>query len=364
MARNPKHPGIERRGDKWRAQLMANGTRVSKTFDTQDAAVQWRIEQRRKLDARHVRNAPKVTSGRGVKLRDFWPTFLATRNDPTTAAKNSAHWKARIEPALGHRRLADISATELDEWSRGMSAEGLSAAYVLGVRYTLSAMFSEAAHPDHALVDSNPVKSMRHRPQPVMREARILTDAETDQLLAVAPDVQTRALLLVMADSGCRIGEAAALTVADVRGTHLHLHQRVDRTTARVKPGLKNLGTHRDVPQTAAITAALAPLMEGKAPTDLLFTNRAGNPMDLHNFYTRTWWPMVEAAGLEGKQPTPHDMRHTFLTLAAQDFTQHELRDIAGHKDSRSLDRYLHSGADLLARSAAATDARRRERQG
>ena len=86
--------------------------------------------------------------------------------------------------------------------------------------------------------------------------------------------------------------------------------------------------------------------------SDLVFVSEAGTPLGDSNM-RRLVSRWAAQAGIEG-QVTPYDLRHTALTrLREMGAIRDELADIAGHKDTRMVDRhYVHR--DQLTVSAAA----------
>jgi integrase len=365
MARS-KTPGVRQLpSGAWRAEIMLGGHRHSDTFPTQERAVAWRAA----LADRHSRGAKLARRG-AMRLADFWPEFIATRQDAATADQNLKYWRARIEPEFGRTPMRRITGRMLDEWVDELLDEGLSANYVGSVLYTVSAMFRVAHAREY--VEVNPVKMMERRPTQNRTETRVITDAEFERMLAVAdaaprravmPTEHTRALLVLMRDTGARISEAAGLAVEHVMIDRLRFAQRVERATRTIKPGLKNHDEERYGVLTRRTRDYLAPIMAGKARGDLLFSTEDGRPLDLGHWTKHVWHPIVEAAGLlddeAAVRPTPHDLRHTFASLTARrpGVTVVELRDALGQRDSRVLERYLHTDADLVVRLAAEADA-------
>jgi integrase len=340
----------------FRAEIMA-GTRHSQTFPTMKAAVEWRAG----IAARHERGDRLARRG-AITLGQFWDEFDATHRDPSTAAKQRSYWTSRIRPAWGNTAMRAVTGPALDVWAAELANDGLAESTIRSILYVVSAMFREAIR--HGYVESNPRRLMGKRPPIEETESRILTDDEFDRLLAAAPDDSTRALLIVLRDTGARIGEASAIPARNVLDRKIVLSQRNDRATTAVKPRLKNGDRRRDAPLTERTRAALAPLLDGKSGSDLLFVGKRGGKLNLRDWSQHVWWPMVEAANLPDPQPTPHDLRKTFATaLGKAGLPAHKLRDALGQRDSRSLDRYLIGDDDLVDEIAAMQDARAAERR-
>ena len=75
----------------------------------------------------------------------------------------------------------------------------------------------------------------------------------------------------------------------------------------------------------------------------LLFTSRAGTPVNYHNF-RHVWERMIKASGLAEPTPTFHDLRHTFGTqLAAAGTPSKEIAVLMGHATTKTTNLYIHS---------------------
>jgi site-specific recombinase XerD len=351
--------GIRRRGDLFEASLMRAGRRTSASFPTEAEAAQWRAN----LAVRHDRGAKIAAKRGGMTVGQIWPEYLAQIDDPTTAGKHRAHYSARVRKAWAHVPLKRVSVEGVEEWIKELRRAGLAESTMATELYVLSAILTYAIRKKY-LAD-NVVRSVdrKVRPHPRRTTFRVIEAHEFDRMLAEAPDDATRALLLLMWQTGARFSEAGALAVRGVLPRRVRFDQRIDRATSAIKPGLKNGDTYRDGPLGDELRETLAPLIEGKAPDDLVFTAARGGVLNPHNWNERVWRPLVARANLPGEQPTPHDMRHTYAThLGREGYTHHDLRDLLGHRDSRSLDVYLHTDEDLFDRVADSRSARTAKR--
>jgi integrase len=146
---------------------------------------------------------------------------------------------------------------------------------------------------------------------------RFLTVAEVRRL-AVAIGPAYRALILLGAYGGLRIGEMAGLRrkrldlaagvveVAEVvTEMHGHLYLGPPKTTA----GRRRVGLPR------VVVEALQEHLAGRSvePDGFVFARSNGGPLRTANFRTRVWRPATRAAGLEGLRI--HDLRHTAVAL-------------------------------------------------
>ena len=174
---------------------------------------------------------------------------------------------------------------------------------------------------------------------------RFLTPVEIARLAgAIRPGY--RALVLVGAYSGLRIGELAGLRrerVDLLRGT-VAVAEIMTEVAGKLQIGPpKTRASRRTVGLPRAVVDALAKhLAPDLQPSDFVFTGPQGGPLRVAGFRYRIWRPATTAAGLEGLRI--HDLRHTAVALwIAAGAGPKEVAARAGHASvSFTLDRYGH----------------------
>jgi integrase len=187
------------------------------------------------------------------------------------------------------------------------------------------------------------------------------TLADTAQELTRRP--VDRALLLLLAYSGPRIGEATALRIRDL-DTSGH-RARVHRTWTVDREGHRKLGPvktweKRWLPVPAFLIAELTTITAGRAPDDFIFTATRGGAIDGTNWYNRVWRKTRTAAGLATTMSV-HDLRHVAATNAIAAGADVKLvQQMLGHKDAtETLNTYAHLWPDRVAEVIAAVEQRR-----
>jgi len=147
--------------------------------------------------------------------------------------------------------------------------------------------------------------------------SKVLTADELDRLLAATRQrlPASFSLVLFLADTGCRIGEAIGLQWADVdlAGGTVRIERSVDHR-GRVGP----TKTRRS--RTVELSTRLGRTLTGIRP-DLfgdatpVFSNSQGDVMNSANFRQREFKKLVRAAFGPGRRLTPHSLRHTWASL-------------------------------------------------
>ncbi len=166
-------------------------------------------------------------------------------------------------------------------------------------------------------------------------DARALREAE---------DRQDAVLVLTLAYAGLRLGEARALRWRDISFTRNQI--TVNRA---VSGGVELPFPKGKKPRTLPLIGDLASVLRDLRKRehfcdrdDLVFVGDVGDHLDPSAF-RRRFKRACKVAGLRALRV--HDLRHGFVSLAAQEFPAHRLQALAGHADPRTTARYTHAKA-------------------
>lgn len=185
---------------------------------------------------------------------------------------------------------------------------------------------------------SNPVRELERSELPAHRqdERRILSRDELARLIDAARSPY-REVIATAAGLGTRLGETLGLTWADVdldEGTAAVCFQ-IDRRGQRVE--LKTKRSRRVIEMPGSVVSMLRAhklASPYSRPGDLVFTRRGGGPLEHRNVAQRGLGKAVKAAGLEGRAPTFHELRHTHASAwIANGGDLVELSARLGHRD-------------------------------
>jgi len=166
-------------------------------------------------------------------------------------------------------------------------------------------------------VASTDRRTRRHAaPYGVDRE-NVLTSDELARFLAVSEErfPEAYSLVLFLADTGARIGEAIALRLRDID---------LGRETAWIRRsfsdgkylGPTKTGEEREIELSSRLVNALkADAPEVFGDETLVFPSRDGTLLDPNNFRDRVFRRIVREALGPHRRFTPHGLRHTFATL-------------------------------------------------
>ena len=175
----------------------------------------------------------------------------------------------------------------------------------------------------------------------------------------------SRVLVLLLAYTGLRWGEASALRVR-----HVNLdRRRIEVATAfnevdgELYEDTPKTGERRTVPLLRSLVEELRPLAVGRDPDTLVFRTAQGKPLRIRNWRNREFNKARTEAGLDGIGLTPHKLRHTAASLSISGGADvYVVQRMLGHaKPSMTLDTYGHLWPDRLDEVADVIDARRTE---
>ena len=271
---------------------------------------------------------------------------------------------ARIMRAFGGRRLADIATGDVRRFLSELDREDISARTVNIHRQVVHSIFEYARREDAFGLPENPAAGTAKRPEegagPIetFEPHEILTIAEAarsslhrrrpNHNYSPATDAewerinnQDASLFIFAACTGLRLGELLALRWSDVdleAGVVI-----VSRAMSAGQETSTKSRRSRPVPLAEQAKAELRSLLRRRSFTsqsDRVFCRPDGGPLDRSAIRSRFIRAQKEA-GVRVRRF--HDLRHTFGSLAIQQFDLVSVKDMMGHSKLSTTERYLHS---------------------
>jgi integrase len=346
-----KDPARKGKGKRWQVKYQADGReRDGGSFDVKAVAQRRLVE----LEAA-VQRGQWVDPTDQTTVTELVRAHAATRTHrPRTAARIASMIGNHVEKTpLGGRRVASVRPSEAQAWASDRAKH--LAPSTLRILVTLVRGAFTAAALDH-LVAANPFARVI---LPRVERGRIVP-LTVEQVAALADAIgdRYRAMVIVQAACGLRIGELLALRTQDVdflRRT-LRVEDQIDRVTReRVPP--KTPRSRRTVPLPQVASEALARHIAAYPPTaeGLIFHTRSGLPI-AHDWYgNKVFVRAAERAGLPAGT-TPHACRHHYASvLLASGQSVIAVAELLGHDNANlvlSTYGHLMPGGDDLARRA------------
>ncbi len=296
-------------------------------------------------------------------LRDYG-SMLAEPGTPYRRGRGKT--VGRIMSALGNRAAAEVTTAHVEALLLAHAREGVGARSVNKHRQVLSAIFNFGLRPEQVTrwgLTGNPAAAAAKRREDAPRRLEVFTVEQIEalartaaagawrgpheystpdgELLRAEEDAQLAELLRVAAYTGLRMGELVALRWHDVRWSERVLV--VERALSGDVEGTTKGRRIRYVPLGDQALGALDRLSRRANFTsadDYVFAGVAGDRLD-PSALRRRYVAARDAAGLPPLRF--HDLRHTAGTLLTRVLDPVTVRDVLGHADLKTTERYLHA---------------------
>lgn len=300
-------------------------------------------------------------------LSDYGERWLArmahTWASSTTASRRHT-WAYRILPALGHLRLSNVTRARCQAFVDGLLAASLQPSTISGHHAGLHGLLASAVK--DGLIARNPASGLimprqRHTPSTVW------TLDQAQAFLAATAGTRHHLLWSLLLATGVRVGEALALTWADVDFDTGALHVRATIRRGAERGWSVGQGTKTGQDRTIPIPATLVTQLRSRqaeiraasvvAIRPYVFAGASDRPISVNTVRTALD-RATSAAGLP--RITPHGFRHTAATLMIDQGTPpNVVQDILGHRHvAMTLERYSHVDMRMMRDAVERSSAR------
>ncbi len=342
---------IDRRENgRYRARYQGPDRRWrSRTFDRRIDAQRWLSNELVKLD-RGEWVDPRAGRALIETVAERWMAGRAALRE-TTRARDRSYLNSLVLPHLGDKPIGSVQPSDLEAWVADLVAEGKAPATVQKAWQIASGVFRLAVR--DRLIALSPARDVR-LPR-IERSEPIPLTVEQAMQLADAIDPRYRALVLIGAFGGLRIGELAGLQLGDfdplrslirVRRTASDVRGRVIVGPPKTSKSIRTVVLPRSI--TDQLVEHIARLYE-TGPEAWLFPAPEGGPIRRSAWTRRVWKPALAAAALDQDLGTHTLRRSQVALLIAQGEHPKVIADRLGHTSVRTvLDVYghLYEGAD------------------
>jgi integrase len=289
-----------------------------------------------------------VMGGYGYTVADAirdWLAFGLGGRDSNTVTKCTILANTHVVPALGARKLRDLSADDVDKWLTG-KAQILSTRTLQEVRSVLKRAIARAQARDK--VKRNVVLLCEVPKGRTGRPSKSLTLAQAEALLAAAEDTNLHAYIVLSLLTGARTEELRALTWSYVDldsdppfimvwrsiraggDTKTRKSRRTLKLPQRCVEVLRDHQQRQDQIRKAA--------GDKWQDNDLVFPSRVGTRADASHV-RRAFRQVVAAAGLDPQEWTPRELRHSFVSLLSDaDVPIERISRLVGHSSTTTTE--------------------------
>ena len=299
--------------------IGADGQRIrrSKSFATRREAQAW-------LEQQHSHSEDLILPVADQRLDEYlrwWLEHEAPKGKPgraplatTTLQGYRINVERHLIPALGHKRVGQLTVSDLDAFASRKLAAGYAPSTVNRIRETLRSALSTAVRQDR--LTRNVARyggGVGAAPPPVDR----FSDEELGAILRAASGEHYYPIILLLARTGLRIGEACGLRWRDVTlrtsPPRLTVVWQLDKWGQIVDP--KSPTSRRTIPLREEVVSELVRWREYQESwadrlgehfvneTALVFTTRSGRPISKRNI-VRSFERTRKAAGSLHRSPS------------------------------------------------------------
>jgi integrase len=342
-----------------KAKRVGAGARAKRAAEVAAETLQARLT----LGDASVFNAPRPLSPAPVLTvaayaQRWLVADVALRLKPASHETYEQIVRLHLTPGLGEIPLPALSRQHIREFLAARIRAGLGRARVQLMLAVLTACLNAAV--DEELLAANPALRLgrytKSNQSPV-RPIEIFTPAEIEHLLRTAQQgwPEGYPLLLVMARTGLRLGEALALRVEDLDFERRDLWVRRSWGPGRRSYGEARIGSPksrrmRRVDMSRQLADGLQnylglreadAILTGRPASGWLFPGPDGGPMTRNQFHPR-WRRLLSRAGIRPRKA--HTLRHTFASQLIQNGENLAyVRDQLGHHSIKlTVDVYGH----------------------
>lgn len=339
----------------------------SKSFRTLAAAKKFRalVEAVGAADALEIGKQKKSGGPTVAELAKQWLDYK--QRDMTVEGhrdyvRQYAKW---IEPTFGWREAETITERDVQRWVDTVLAPALGGKSVAGKHALLHGLYKWASAKTRGYVTHNPCKETE-LPKRTKPPVRGLSLPELHALIQAAHDLghpDAADVIAFMAGTGFRLGEALAPKVGDVEASEAGVWVTMTQVFRRgegVVAGGKTDAAGRRLQVLGVGADSLPRRLVGRGRDDLIFPNpTTGRPWNPTSFRRNYWQPIVEAAGLTERGPTPYWLRHTHVAVChAAGLSLPEIQRRIGHESIQTtINVYGRLIEGMSAESAGRLDA-------
>lgn len=291
------------------------------------AKVQSEAEERRALG--HVAVEPISMES----LIAQYETLFNGEKEPSTVIREAAYMRSKVAPFFGRTEVGKVTRADVERFLMlRVSQDAISGSTRNKMLNMLSTFFQKAVALNHAR--ENPVAGIKRQQEPLLPVPFVPVDGQA--AIVAATPMSVRPFIMLLLDTGLRMGEALRLEWRDV-----DLVRRVVVVrTSKTKVGREAPFTRRGLEalQIARELSSGQPRVPDWVFPGLVERTVTGE-LRLRTTARKLWGGAASAAGYPGLRI--HDLRHIWaVTCVRAGITLGELRELGGWKSLHMVLRY------------------------
>lgn len=262
-----------------------------------------------------------------VEIEQF-VNWVRRRNPGARTWKDYGYDLHFFVDAVGDRPPGEITFRDVDQFVSRQSERGFKPTTINRRLAAVMALYLFLSDEDETIVC--PVLFHRHHLREPQRLPRPVQEGDLKQFFAVITGTRDRAMFLLMLRCGLRIGEVAALRLAD-----LYLDESYPRLVVRGKSA-RERSVYLSPQAEHALRSYLAE--RPSAACDLVFLSYQNKGLSTTSIHNR----LLKYRQMAGIQITAHRLRHSFATdLVNADAAVTSIQKLMGHRWIESTQVYI-----------------------
>ena len=277
----------------------------------------------------HAKDLGRLVEPSRMTLSEYLDEWLEVSAHQRLRVRTFKEYRMQLDryvrPALGNRRLTELSTPVIQRLYTDMLARGLSARTVQLTHAILRRALQVAVHWDK--LPYNPAAGVELPTKTrssgggadgeiadESKPLKVMTDTQAGRFLKLAATDRWGALLTLLLTTGLRPSEAIALKWSDIdlAAQTLQVARTLKQVDGRwVFEPPKNRNSRRQVALAQGTVRALSTLPQ---TGELVFVGDAGKPVGLRSVIDYHYKPLLEQAGID-RSLRLYDLRHTHATL-------------------------------------------------
>jgi integrase len=285
-----------------------------------------------------ARRSPAKGPTFGAVVDAYWQTFAPSHLKASSRYSYRTVLDVHLLPQLAELPLASIDGAAVRALDAELAREGKSRSLRRQIQIVLRSVVCKFAVEAGYLAEP---PRMPRLPKKADKIPEVISTEDAVRIIAAALCPEHLLALLLAFHAGLRSSEIRALRVYDVdlRANVLRIRQAQCRGVTDTPKS----GNDREVPLTKALRDALERALEGRPRNAIVAVTALGKPWGqsgLREMFLR----LAERAGIMGS--TMHHLRHGFITaLLDRGVGTHIVKELAGHADLATTERYAHAVA-------------------
>jgi len=294
--------------------------------------------------------AGHAVANENATISQEWNRYLEDieiRYSPEGAENIKSYGRNNILPVIGSRRIRGITANDFQTIlndAKKANGELLSLKSLKNIKSVLTSFLRFCKKDGFTVPDPSDLylptkKAAEKKEKVVLNESQISLLFDDSQPYANYWYIDYFRFLCA---TGCRPGEALALTFDDYDGSFINITKSIN-VAGRLTPGKTSNSHRRFLLNTKAKTALESQIAKARnIGSKYIFCNPTGELMSETTALKR-WKYLIDESRLNAPGTTLYSLRHTFVTQMAPLLPESTLKSLVGHSiDMTTYQTYNH----------------------